>query len=320
MTISASEIPRVDLGDLSSENPKRRATFDATLREGFQHFGFVRVAGHGISPERIAAVYAAFEAFFALDDAEKAKVASAAGGQRGFTPFGIEHAKDQAAPDLKEFFHIGRELPPGHPLERVYPQNVWPEHPPELRSAGLALYADLDACAGQLLASLERSFELETGTFSEMLVDGNSILRALHYPPHASDATGLRAAPHEDINLITLLCDATESGLEIQLRDESWLAVPALAGEIVADAGDMLSRVTNDVIPSTVHRVVTPPGSETQHRYALPYFAHPYPDCDLSVLPQFVEARTQPRHAPITAAAFLEERLREIGLYDEPVD
>ena len=193
---------------------------------------------------------------------------------------------------------------------------MWPSELPELRRTSLALYNALDACARTLLESLARAFSLDEDAFSAMLLDGNSVLRALHYPPVPAGVDGLRAGPHEDINLITLLCEASDAGLEILTRRGEWLAVPAHPGEIVVDAGDMLARVTNDVIPSTTHRVITPPGTNERHRYSLPFFAHPDPDCDLSPHPAFVESGQAANHPPITAASFLEMRLKEIGLYD----
>lgn len=291
------------------------------MRDALTRFGFVRIVGHEIDDLMIRSVYERFEKFFSGDQLTKAMSASAAGGQRGFTALGVEHAKDQYEPDLKEFYHVGRELPPGHPLSDSYPNNVWPANIPELRAACLALYEALDACAGTLLESLALGFALPAETFSSMLRLGNSILRALHYPPLAAPGQGelgtgmaVRAASHEDINLITLLCEATDAGLEILTREGLWLAVPAHKGEIIVNAGDMLARVTNDVVPATTHRVVTPDSVSHRHRYALPYFAHPYPTCDLSVHPAFIEAEAPARYPPTTAAMFLEERLNEIGL------
>jgi isopenicillin N synthase-like dioxygenase len=281
-----------------------------------------------------------YERFFSAGDREKAKCASIAGGQRGFTAFGIEHAKDQSEPDQKEFYHVGRELGQDHPLRDQYPENIWPDSIPELRHTSLALYDALDACARALLESLALAFDLPGETFSAMLNDGNSILRALHYPPtdqpptdqpptdhpptdhppaepivgESDDPKDQRAAPHEDINLITLLCEATDTGLEILTLDGHWLAVPAHPGEIIVDAGDMLSRVTDGVIPATTHRVVSSPETRDRHRYSLPFFAHPFPACDLSVHPSFVAPGARAKYAPITAAAFLNERLKEIGL------
>jgi isopenicillin N synthase-like dioxygenase len=316
-----TSIPRLDLEDFRSTSSERRDDFNTGLRTALVEFGFVRITGHGINAECIRDVYDAFEAFFAGSDAEKALSASAEGGQRGFTPFGIEHAKDQSTPDSKEFFHVGRELPAGHPLRKQYPDNVWPKDNAKLRTASLAIYEALDRCASELLESLALAFALPVQTFSQMLRDGNSILRSLHYPPLLGTAAadtwtgdGFRAAPHEDINLITLLCEATDPGLEILTRDGKWLAVPAHPGEIIVDAGDMLSRVTNNVIPSATHRVVSTAATTARHRYSLPYFAHPFPDCDLSVLHAFVEPGTDALYPPITAGTFLEERLREIGL------
>lgn len=313
-----SQVPKLDLRDARSPDPVVRTQFQRGLRDALTQFGFVRIGGHQIDKDLILELYREFEKFFSRDSPEKALCASAAGGQRGFTAFGIEHAKQQREPDLKEFYHVGRELPPDHPLRAHYPDNIWPKDIPELRAASLALYDALDACAGTLLESLALGFELPKETFSGMLRDGNSILRALHYPPlaKAPSATdrAVRAAPHEDINLITLLCEATDAGLEILTREGQWLAIPAHVGEIIVDAGDMLARVTNDVVPAATHRVITPDAVRDRHRYSLPYFAHPYPDCDLSVHEAFVEPETPAKYPPTTAAAFLEERLKEIGL------
>lgn len=313
-------VPRLDLGDARSADKATRVRFQRGLRDALTRFGFVRIRGHEIDQGLIRRVFGEFEEFFSGSDPEKLRCASAAGGQRGFTSFGVEHAKDHPEPDLKEFYHVGRELPQRHRLRPQYPDNIWPANAPALRSQSLALYAALDGCAATLLESLALGFELPIETFSAMLHEGNSILRALHYPPLSPPLSGsgtnkaIRAAPHEDINLITLLCEATDAGLEILTRDGAWLRVPALEGEIVVDAGDMLSRITNDVVPAATHRVVTPDAVRDRHRYSLPYFAHPYPDCDLSVHEAFVSAETPAKYPPITAAVFLEERLKQIGL------
>ena len=310
-------VPKLDLVDFRSSDAQTRVAFCSALRIALSEFGFVRVVGHRIDPALIRRVYTAFEAFFSQRDSEKTQCASAAGGQRGFTPFGVEHARDQRTPDQKEFYHVGRELDDAHPLREQYPPNVWPKDNPEFRRAACALYDALDRCAMELLEALALGFDLPREAFSEMLRDGNSILRALHYPPVEGKPKGaMRAAPHEDINLITLLCEATDAGLEILTQQGDWLAVPAYPGEIVVDAGDMLSRVTNDVVPSTTHRVIAPSDASERHRYSLPYFAHPYPTCDLSVREAFVRPGEAPRYPPTRAAAFLNERLKEIGLID----
>ncbi len=314
-------VPEIDLRDYRSGDAERRGRFVSILGAGLQRFGFVTLAGHGIEQGLIRRVYRLFEQFFAQSPDVKERYSGVAGGQRGFTSFAREHAKDCDAPDLKEFFHIGQELVPSHPLHAVYPQNCWPAALPELPSACLALFSELEACASTILEALGLYFELPSHTFSALMRDGNSILRALHYPPVPADAPpgAQRAAPHEDINLITLLCEASGQGLEILTRDGSWLAVEAPQGRIVVDAGDMLSRVTNDMIPSTTHRVVNPTSlwegeGQGGHRYSLPFFAHPYPDCDLSVMQRFTSQDRPARYPAITAEAFLAERLREIGL------
>jgi isopenicillin N synthase-like dioxygenase len=303
-------IPIVDLREFAGDF-RSRAQHLATLRSGLCEFGFLTVEGHGVDPRLIRRVYAGFERFFERPDEAKRRCSGVPGGQRGFTGFGIEHAKDSPHPDLKEFFHVGQER-----AETTvdYPPNVWPDEIPSLRDDCLRLFGELEACAEALLSALAESFELEPDVFASMIRGGNSILRALHYPPVPSgaDPRSIRAAPHEDINLVTLLCEATDSGLEI-FRGE-WLPVEVSEGQIIADAGDMLSRVTNGVVPATTHRVVAGARASRRHRYSLPFFAHPRPDCDLSVMDRFVTDERPAKFAPITAGDFLTERLRDIGL------
>lgn len=314
------DIPVLDLSDHRSEESVRRQDFARRLRTALCELGFVRIENHGIDAGLIRRVYAHFEKFFAQDEARKLRHSGVAGGQRGFTPCGVEHARDHPDPDLKEFFHIGQEpeqVPEGADCERDYPANVWPDAWPALREDGVVLFRALEDCAMGLLEALAESFDLPRDTFAAMLVRGNSVLRALHYPPvrEAVDPGPVRAAAHEDINLITLLCEATDAGLEIRPPgSDEWLRVETPPGQIVADSGDMLSRLTNDLIPATTHRVVTPAEVAGRCRYSLPFFAHPRPDCDLSVLPRFVSADRPCRHASITAGAYLAERLHEIGL------
>lgn len=305
----------VDLRDAAASGGAR-ARFLGELRDGLVETGFVRVVGHGVDPDLVDRTHACFARFFALDEAAKGRVGGIAGGQRGFTPFGVEHARDSARPDQKEFFHVGQALPSGHPLRDVYPANVWPDEIPTLRVCALALYRALERTATALLRAIARGFGLDEAVFAEMIVDGNSILRAAHYPPvdESADPLAMRAAPHEDINLLTLLCGATDDGLELRTRSGTWTAVETQPGEIVADVGDMLARVTHDRLPATTHRVVARGAAARRHRQSLPFFAHPRPEVDLSVMDAFLEAGETPRFAPITAQAFLDERLREIGL------
>jgi isopenicillin N synthase-like dioxygenase len=310
-------IPTLDLADYTAESSgsDTRSRFVQTLGEGLTEFGFLNVEGHGIDASLVRSAYELWERFFRLPDATKRQYAGIGGGSRGYTPFGVEHAKGNPTPDLKEFWHAGQEPPPGHPLQGEYPANVWPAEITALREPTLRLYKSLEGVAGNLLRALAEHFELPRETFASMMQVGNSVLRIIHYPPVAPDLeSAVRAAEHEDINLITLLCEATDSGLEILTRDGSWLAVESGPGQIVVDAGDMLSRVTNGVVPATTHRVVNPPSAGNRERYSMPFFVHPYPSCDLTVLDRFVTPDRPPRFPPITAGEFLDQRLREIGL------
>ena len=307
-------IPTLDLAQYTAGSIPDRTDFVRTLGEGLVEFGFLNVEGHGIDTSAVRATYELWQRFFRLPEETKKKYAGG-DGSRGFTPFGVEHAKDQPLPDLKEFWHVGQEPPPGHPLAAEYPGNVWPAEIPELKDPTLRLYKSLERVAENLLRALAESFDLPRETFASMMSMGNSVLRVIHYPPVAPELEpAVRAAAHEDINLITLLCEATDSGLEILTRDGSWLPVETGEGQIVVDAGDMLSRVTNGVVPATTHRVVNPPSGINSDRFSMPFFVHPYPSCDLTVLDRFVSPDRPPQFPPTTAGEFLDQRLREIGL------
>lgn len=311
-----TEIARLDLRDFESGDAARRARFAMALRSGLEASGFVRISGHGIGKSLIEDVYQACADFFALPQEIKDRYSGVAGGQRGYTPRGVECAKDHAVPDLKEFFHVGQPQASMPPRCQEYARNIWPAEVPELRGRTHDLFHALETCSERLLEALEIGYAVEAHQFSDLVVRGNSILRAVHYPPVPGDVDprALRAAPHEDINLITLLCGATDSGLEILTPDGAWLSVETVPDELVVDAGDMLSRITNDVIPSTTHRVSLTAASRTDHRYSLPFFAHPRPDALLSVLPQFIPEGEAPKSAPIHTRDFLAQRLRAIGL------
>jgi isopenicillin N synthase-like dioxygenase len=315
---SSRRIPTVHLSHYTRGNAKERADFVRVFGDGLKEFGFVTVADHGVDDGLIRRTYADVERLFALPDPVKGRYhVPGGGGQRGYVAFGQEHAKNRTVGDLKEFWHVGRELPASHPLTQSYGHNVWPEEVPGFRTESLALFAALERAAAAMLEALAEYFGVPRSTFSDMIVDGNSVLRLIHYPPLKDRFVpgAVRAAEHEDINLITLLCEGTSSGLEILTRDGEWLPVDTLRGQIVVDSGDMLSRVTNEVIPATTHRVVNPRSAEEDVvRYSLPFFVHPYPDCVLAPL-AVTETKGNPaRFPPITADAFLKQRLREIGL------
>jgi isopenicillin N synthase-like dioxygenase len=312
---AVKNIPTVDLNDYTSGGAATRSRLIETLGEGLREFGFLNVEGHGIDSSLIRGTYDLWKRFFELPDGVKRQYAGVEGGARGYTPFGVEHAKDNPLPDLKEFWHVGQEPPEGHPFRNEYPANVWPKEIPEIKEPTLRLYSSLERVAENLLRALAEYFEMPRDSFSSMMDVGNSILRILHYPPVKPEyAPAVRAAAHEDINLITLLCEATDSGLEILTREGEWMAVETGPGQIVVDAGDMLSRFTNEVIPATTHRVVNPAENAARDRYSMPFFVHPYSSCDLTIPERFTGPDAPAKYPPITAGQFLEQRLREIGL------
>lgn len=293
-----------------------RAAFAAALGTSFKRFGFAMVNDHGMDQTLIEEAWALTRQLFALPDASKRRYdAKANGGQRGYTAFGTEIAKGATENDLKEFWHVGRELPNGHPLEGIMPRNVWPEEMPEFRSVLSALYAEFDRVGTELLGAIAVYLGLEQHWFDDPTRDGNSILRLLHYPPVSPQASGIRAGAHEDINLITLLLGAEEGGLELQDRKGNWLPVVPPPGALVINVGDMLQRLANHRLPSTSHRVVNPPPERRRFaRYSMPFFLHLRPDFLIEPLPQCVDDAHPALDPPISAHDFLTERLRDIGL------
>lgn len=310
-------IPTIDLSDFTTGTPAERRRLVETLGHGLREFGFLNVEGHRIDADLIRGTYRLWQDFFELDAEKKGRYSGVEGGARGYTPFGVEHAKGRSTPDLKEFWHVGQEDPPQGADLDLYPPNVWPEEVvPGITEPTIRLYKALESVAETLLVALAEYFDLPPDTFAGMMTHGQSILRVIHYPKVEGEVEpgAVRAAEHEDINLITLLCEATEPGLEILTRDGEWLPVQAAPGQIVVDAGDMLSRCTNEVVPATTHRVINPPDAENRDRYSMPFFVHPRPSVDLTIMDRFVSADNPPKYPPITAGEFLAERLREIGL------
>jgi len=292
--------------------------FSSDLGRSFERWGFAVVADHGLDQDVIDTAIDRTKAFFALPDETKRKYhVAGGGGARGYTPFGIETAKGAQLHDLKEFWHIGRELPEGHRYQKYMPENVWPDADvPGFRDATLGLWEALDARGKDLLRAIARYLGLDDGYFLPTVRDGNSVLRLLHYPPVSGDSPHVRAGAHEDINVITLLLGAEEAGLEVLDRDGRWLPINAPAGALVVNIGDMLQRLTNHRLPSTTHRVVNPaPERRGFSRYSTPFFLHFEPEFLIETLPNCVTPDRPNRYPePITADEFLQERLREIKL------
>lgn len=311
--MSEPYIPTLDIRRFETD----REAFVAELGAAYREWGFAGIRGHGIPQDVIDGAYDAFTAFFALPAAVKKQYhVPGGGGARGYTPFGVETAKDSKYFDLKEFWHVGREVRDDKYAEAM-PANVWPSEVPEFRARALALYDALDGLGSRMLSALALGLDLPEDYFADKTNNGNSILRPIHYPPITTDdVPNVRAGAHEDINLITLLVGASAEGLQVLSRKGEWVPYTADADTIVVNIGDMLQRLTNHVLPSTTHRVVNPPGEKArQPRYSTPFFLHPNPDFLIDVLPNCVSADNPSRYPePITAQGYLDERLREIKL------
>ncbi len=314
----AAQVPTLSLADQASDPDGFAQAFGSS----FQRFGFAIVADHGIPQDLIARAWAETEALFALPDTEKREYhVPGGGGARGYTPFRTEIAKDAKHVDLKEFWHVGRELPAGHRFADTMSPNIWPTRPEGFRDTFVELFAAFDAAGDRLLSAIARYLKLSPDWFDPAVKDGNSVLRLLHYPPIPADAEGVRAGAHEDINLITLLLGAEEAGLELLDRSQGdeggrWLSIKPPEGAMVVNVGDMLQRLTNHVLPSTTHRVVNPPPERRGHsRYSMPFFLHPAPDFLIETLPATITPDNANRYPePITAHDYLYQRLVEIGL------
>jgi isopenicillin N synthase-like dioxygenase len=308
------KVPTLSLNDFTEGSSLAQEKFTQDLFQGLKEYGFVILKNHGVSEELLRGAYQVSEKFFSLSTEEKRKYISASGGQRGYTPFGQEHAKDSPVMDLKEFWHVGRQVHPAHPDRSFHPDNLWPMEVPEFQPLFQKLYDDLETAGRIMLQALTGPLDLDIEYFERMVIDGSSILRLLHYPPipEGIDPRCVRAAAHEDINLITLLPAATSSGLQLKDRDGQWLDVDSDWGDLIVDAGDMLARITNDIIPATTHRVINPNNTENKSRFSMPFFMHPAPTAWLSVIPSCRGAGA--KYPDVTAHDALVERLKAIGL------
>lgn len=295
------------------------AAFAQAIGESFKSFGFALVRDFPIDRDLIDQAWKLSEKFFALPEAEKRTYHDPAnGGARGYTPFGIEIAKDAKHHDLKEFWHIGRDLPPGSPLaDASMPPNVWPARPDGFREVFSELYRQFDAVGATILSRIAIYLGLDSHWFDHPIDYGNSVMRLLHYPPIENlEGEAIRAGAHGDINLITLLLGAEEAGLELLTKENRWIPANPPAGAMVINVGDMLERLTNHVLPSTIHRVRNPdPQRARFSRYSMPFFLHLRSDFAIRTLPQCVSPDNPDRYpTSITADEFLQQRLREIGL------
>ncbi len=308
------KVPELSLRAYTHGSSQEKLTFVDQLFAGLKEYGFIILKDHPIDVALLRKAYALSEALFALPEGDKRSLISpAGGGQRGYTPFGQEHAKNSKLGDLKEFWHVGRDLAPSHRLKKFFPDNIWPAQLPEFEPTFRKMFSALDDTGRIMLQALTIPLEVDKEYFTRMTDAGSSILRLLHYPPipPGTPEGAVRAAAHEDINLITLLVSASSSGLELLTREGEWLPIETAPDNIIVDSGDMLARITNDVIPATTHRVVNPKGPNLS-RYSMPFFMHPNPDANLTCIPSCRGSGA--KYPDILANDFLMERLREIGL------
>ncbi|MFN7261756.1 MAG: isopenicillin N synthase family dioxygenase [Cyclobacteriaceae bacterium] len=314
------QVPSLDLADFTGGDAIKREKFVADLGTAYKDIGFVAIRNHYLTDDLSARLYDVIKRFFALPDSAKQRYEiEGLAGQRGYIGKGKEHAKGRNTGDLKEFYHVGQEVLDGDPIKKEYPDNIWPTELPEFESIALDVYQRLEQTGVQMLRAIALYLQLPENYFDQRVKHGNSILRPIHYfpieNPDAVPADAVRAAEHGDINLITLLMGASADGLQVLRRDGKWIPITALPEQLVVNVGDMLERLTNKKLKSTIHRVVNPPRSQmNKPRYSIPFFMHPRSEMSLAALPGCVDEANPKMWDDITAGDFLNQRLREIGL------
>ena len=310
-------IPVVDLQTFKTGDEEPKQAFVNQLGAAFEAVGFVAVKNHGISSELVTDLYRHLQEFFALplDVKLKYEIKELA-GQRGYTSFGKEHAKGFDQPDLKEFFQYGQTVEDGDPVQTEYPDNVLVDEIPEFTPTLFKVYRQFEETGKLLLNAIASYLGLDDDYFDIHVKNGNSILRAIHYPPIiTAPSSAIRAEQHEDINLITLLVGASADGLQILSKEGKWISLTSQPEQIVVNVGDMLQRLTNNRLRSTTHRVVNPPRELWgTSRYSIPFFLHPKSNMSLSCLDGCVDHLHPKQYSDITAGDYLQERLKEIGL------
>tara|TARA_R110002051_G_scaffold56046_9_gene104056 strand:- start:54553 stop:55503 length:951 start_codon:yes stop_codon:yes gene_type:complete len=312
-----SLVPSVDLSDFLSEDPKRKQKFINEIGKAFEDIGFVALSGHFLSEDLVDSLYAEIKEFFNLpDDVKDGYQIEGIGGQRGYTSFGKEHAKGKKEGDLKEFWHFGQYVEDNAELEKEYPANVFVKELPNFNKIGKDTYKMLEKTAKYVLRALALHLNLDEFYFDNFIKNGNSILRPIHYPPITSEPkNAVRAAAHGDINLITLLMGAHGKGLQVKNHDGEWVDAIARPDQLMINVGDMLSRLTNNKLLSTIHQVVNPPRELWgTSRYSVPFFMHPVSEMSLNCLENCIDEDHPKLYTDITAGEFLHERLIDLGL------
>jgi len=312
-----NKIPSLDLRDFLSEDPHRKAEFIQLIGKAFQEIGFCAVKGHLLSDDLVERLYKQIKLFFDLPDEVKSKYEFPEySGQRGYVSFGKESAKGSKHGDLKEYWHFGQYIEEGEKGNYNYFPNINVDELPEFNKVGKEVYTSLENTAKHILRALALYLNIEENYFDQYIKNGNSILRPIHYPPILDDPKeAVRASAHGDINLITLLMGAHGKGLQVQHSNGEWIDAMAGKDELMINIGDMLSRHTNNLLKSTVHRVVNPDRELLKKsRYSIPFFMHPVSEMKLNVLESCINEGNPKSFDDITAGDFLNERLVELGL------
>lgn len=310
-------IPSVDLSDFLSDDKSRKEKFIQEIGKAYEEIGFVALKGHFLNDTLSDDLYKEVKAFFGLPNEIKAKYEiDGLAGQRGYTSFGKESAKNKKEGDLKEFWHFGQKVENEEILKEKYPENIEVTENKNFHKIGMQTYRQLEKTATYVLRALALYIGLDELFFDKYVINGNSILRPIHYPPIQGEPKGaVRAAEHGDINLITLLMGASAAGLEVKSKQGKWVGVTALPNQLVINVGDMLQRLTNNKLRSTIHRVVNPPEKDWgKSRYSIPFFTHPKSDMNLNCLAECIDESHPKLYENITAGEYLNERLKELGL------
>lgn len=312
-----NRIPQVNLNDYLTGDPDSKKKFINDLGKGFSEIGFIALKGHLLNDSVKESLYDEVKNFFNLSNEIKSKyIISGLASQRGFTPFGKEHAKGRNVGDLKEFWHFGQYVKNEPELDNKYPKNVIVNELEEFNSVGQKTYELLEETGRHVLGAIACYLNLDEKYFDKHIFNGNSILRAIHYPPITQEPDKAeRAAAHGDINLITLLMGAQGKGLQVLSNNGEWVDAIAEDDEIIVNIGDMLSRHTNNKLKSTIHRVVNPPKDLwNSSRYSIPFFLHPRLEMPLNCLETCVDKDNPKGFDDTTAGDFLYQRLVDLGL------
>ena len=301
--MSFNTIPAFSMPDIE----QRDVETIAELKLALTTHGFFTITDHGIADEVLQSSYRLSREFFSLPDGVKNTYAHPENaGARGYTPYGKETAVGETTPDLKEFWHHGPMIDDSY--DHRISKNILVSEISDFNDQFDLLFNQLNMLGLKVLSAIAVILGKESSFFDSWALKGNSILRLIHYPPVVDSSNILRARAHEDINLITLLVGAEESGLEVQNPEGDWIPIEAKSKSIVCNIGDMMQLVTRSQLKSTSHRVVDHNASSSASRYSMPFFLHPSPEIELcSIVDDSPES--------ISAHDFLEERLRAIKLY-----